>query len=90
MFLQISRDEFEQLYSTYVRPLLKYVNFIVQKGQQTDIMRSVEIRRTAMSLVSGSKMYPYKERLLLLNFYPLDIRHLRRDLILTFHLFAKN
>ena len=35
-------------------------------------------------------MYPYSERLLFLNLYPLGIHLLRGDLILTFGLFAEN
>ena len=36
------------------------------------------------------QQYPDEEKLLLLNLYPVDIRRLRGDLILTFRLFDEN
>ena len=48
------------------------------------------VQRAATRSVSGLQQYPYEERLLLINLYPLDIRRLRGDLILTFRLFAEN
>ena len=87
---RISRDDFEQLYATYVRPLLEYASSFVHTGLQTDILCLEKVQRTAARLVRGIPTYPYCERLLLLNLFPLDIRRLRGDLILTFRLFVEN
>ena len=88
-FPRISRDEFEQLYATYVRSLLKYTSSVVHAGLQTYILCLEMVQRTAACLVRGIRTYPYGERLLLLNLFLLDIRRLRDDVILTFRLFAE-
>ena len=89
-FPRINRDDFEQLYATYVRLLLEYASFVVHTGMQTDILCLERVQRTAMRLVHGIRTYPYCERLLLPNVFPLDIPRLLGDLILTFRLFAAN
>ena len=71
-------------------PLLGYASSVVHTGLQTDILCLERVQRTATRLVRGIQTYPYKERLLHLNLFPLDIRRLRGDLILTFRLFAEN
>ena len=40
--------------------------------------------------ICGLQQYPYEERLILLDLYPLDLRYLRGDLTLTFRLFTEN
>ena len=89
-FPRISRDDFQQLYATYVRFFSEYANSVVHSGLQMDINCLERVQRAATRSVSGLQQYPYEERLLLLNLYPLDIRRLRGDLILTFRLFAQN
>ena len=54
-----------------------------------DINCLERVQRAAIRFVSGLQQYPYKERLLLLNLYPLDIRRLRGDFFLTFRLFTE-
>ena len=75
-FSRISHDDFEQLYATYVRPSLEYASSVVHTGLQTDILCLERVQRTATRLVCGIRTYPYSERLLLLNLFPLDIRRL--------------
>ena len=87
-FPRINRDEFEQLYATYVRPLVEYASSVVHIGLQKDILCSERVQRTATRLVRGIRTYPYS--CCFLTFCPLDICHLRGDLILTFRLFAEN
>ena len=65
---RIRHDDFEQLYATYVRPLLEYASSVVHTGLQTDILCLERVERTATRLVRGIRTYPYCERLLLLNF----------------------
>ena len=89
-FPRISCDDFKQLYATYVRPLLEYVSSFVHTRLQTDIPCLERVQRTATRLVRGIRTYPYSERWLHPNIFPLDIRRLRGDLILTFRLFAEN
>ena len=55
-----------------------------------DVNSLERVQRAATRSVSGLQQYSYEERLLLLNLYPLDIRRLSGDLILTFRLFAEN
>ena len=89
-FPRINRDDFEQLYATYVRPFLEYASSIFHSGLQMDINCLEWVQRAANRSVGGMQQYPYEERLLFLNLHPLDIRRLRDDLILTFRLFAEN
>ena len=89
-FTRINRDDFQQLYATYVPPLLEYASSVVHSGLQMDINCLERVQRAATRSVSGLQQYPYEERLLLVNLYSLDIRRLRGDLILTFRLFAEN
>ena len=90
IFPRTNRDDFQQLYATYVRPLLEYASSVVHSGLQMDINCLERVQRGATRSVSGLQQYPYEERLLLLNLYHLDIRRLRGDLILAFRLFAEN
>ena len=89
-FQRISRDDFEQVYATYVRPLLEYASSVIHTGLQTDTLCLERVQRTATRLVRGIRTYPYSERLLLVNLFPLDIRRLRGDLVLTFRPFVEN
>ena len=68
-FPRISRDDVEQLYATYVQPLLEYASSVVHTGLQTDILCLERVQRTATRLVRGIRTYPYGERLLLLNLF---------------------
>ena len=52
-FPRISRDDFEQLYATYVRPLLEYASSVVHTGLQTDILYLERVQRTDTRLVRG-------------------------------------
>ena len=89
-FPRISRDDFEQLYATYVRPLLEYASSVIHTGLQTDKLFLESVQQTATRLVRGIRTYPYSERLLLLDLFLLDIRRLHGDLMLTFRLFAES
>ena len=89
-FPRINRDDFQQLYATYVRPLLEYASSVIHWGLQIDINCLERVQSVATRSVSGMQQYPYEERLLLLNLYPVDVHRLRGDLILTFRLFAEN
>ena len=76
-FPRINRDDFQQLYATYVRPLLEYASSVVHSGLQMDVNSLERVQRAATRSVSGLQQYPYEERLLLLNLYPLGIRRLQ-------------
>ena len=85
---QIMREEdFPFLFSTYIRPILEYGSHIAH----TDLIRDrgcLEcVQRRGTKLIKGLSYLPYAVRLAELNFYPLESRRIRGDLMLPFHLF---
>ncbi|GAA54410.1 hypothetical protein CLF_102862 [Clonorchis sinensis] len=88
-FSRITRTDFQILYGAYVRPLLEYANPVVYSGRTKDVILIERVQRTATKMVAGLKSMDYETRLVVLDFFPLEYRRLRGDLILTYALFEQ-
>ncbi|GAA52054.1 hypothetical protein CLF_107272 [Clonorchis sinensis] len=86
---RITRTDFQVLYGAYVRPLLEYANPVVYSGRTNHLIFIERLRRVATEMVSGLKSMDYETRLAVLDFFPLDYRRPREDLILAYALFEQ-
>ncbi|KER27373.1 hypothetical protein T265_13808, partial [Opisthorchis viverrini] len=75
------------IYGAYFRPLLVYVNEVVNSRPSKDVTLIERVQRAATRMVAGLKSANYETRLEMLDFFPLEYRRLRGDLILTYALF---
>ncbi|GAA55708.1 hypothetical protein CLF_108763 [Clonorchis sinensis] len=88
-FSRITCMDFQILYGAYVRPLLEYANPVVYSGRTKDVILIERVQRAATKIVVGLKSVDYEMRLAVLDFFPLEYRRLRGDLILTYALFEQ-
>ncbi|GAA52875.1 hypothetical protein CLF_109026 [Clonorchis sinensis] len=88
-FSRITRTDFQILCGAYVRPLLEYANPVVYSGRTKDVILIERVQRAATKMVAGLKSMDYETRLAVLDLFPLEYRHLRGDLILTYALFEQ-
>ncbi|GAA54296.1 hypothetical protein CLF_113576 [Clonorchis sinensis] len=88
-FHRIIRTDFQILYVIYVRPVLEYANPVVYSGRTKDVILIECVQRAATKMVAGLKSMDYETRLAVLDLFPLEYRHLRGDLILTYALFEQ-
>ncbi|MES9974252.1 MAG: reverse transcriptase family protein, partial [Candidatus Thiodiazotropha sp.] len=89
-FPHISKNNFNFLFGTYIRPLLEYANQAVHSGLVKDINLLEKVQRRATKSVKVLRNMSYEDRLTSLNLYPLDKRRLRGDLIFVFQLFTQH
>ena len=89
-FPRITREDFPFIYGTYIRPILEYGSQIVHSGLMRDQKLLERVQRSATKVVVGLHHLPYQVRLQELNLYPLEVRRIRGDLFLMFHLFQTN
>ena len=83
----MGKEDFQFLYSTYIRPILEYGSQIAHTGLIRDRDCLERVQRRGTKLVKGFSDLPYSARLAELNLYPLESRRIRGDLMLLFHLF---
>ncbi|GAA54081.1 RILP-like protein homolog [Clonorchis sinensis] len=88
-FSRITRADFQILHGAYVRPLLEYDNPVVYSGRTKDVTLTDRVQRAATKLVAGLKSMDYETRLVVLDLFPLEYRHLRGGPILTDALFEQ-
>ncbi|GAA55421.1 hypothetical protein CLF_107884 [Clonorchis sinensis] len=88
-FSRIARTVFQILHGDYVTPLLEYANPVVYSGRTKDVILIERVQRAATKMVAGLKSVGYRTRLAVLDFFPLEYRRLRGDLILTYALFEQ-
>ncbi|GAA49825.1 hypothetical protein CLF_103646 [Clonorchis sinensis] len=88
-FSRITRTDFQILYGAYVRPLLEYADPVVHSGCTKDVILIERVQRAATKMVAGLKSMDHETRLVVLDLFPLEYRHLRGDLILTYALFEQ-
>ena len=72
-FIHVDCNTFILLYKALVRPHVEYVNSVWSPYKKCDIEQIEKIQRRATKLVISLKKLPYKERLLRLNLYTLNI-----------------
>ena len=89
-FPHITQEDFSFIFGTYIRPILEYGSQIVHSGLMRDRNSLERVQRAATKVVVGMQHLPYPVRLQELNLYPLDVRRIRGDLFLMFHLFQTN
>ena len=83
----MGKEDFQFLYSTYIRPILEYGSQIAHTGLIRDRDCLERVQRRATKLIKGFSDLPYSARLAELNLNPLESRRIRGDLMLLFHLF---
>jgi hypothetical protein len=83
-FKNTSRDSFNILYKTFVRPHLEYCVQSWSPYLQKDIECLEKVQRRATKLVASLSKNPYKDRLVALNLTTLKQRRIRGDLIETY------
>ncbi|GAA54595.1 hypothetical protein CLF_104178, partial [Clonorchis sinensis] len=88
-FSRVTRTDFRILYGAYVRPFLEFASPVVYSGRTKDVILIERVQRPATKKVAGLKSVDYKTRLAVLDFFPLEYRRLREDLILTYALFEQ-
>ena len=83
----MGKEDFQILFSTYIRPILEYGSQIAHTGliKGRDCLERVQ--RHGTKLIKSFSDLPYSAQLAELNLYPLESRRIRGDLILLFHLF---
>ena len=83
-FVNISKDLFVFLYTTYVRPKLEYCVPIWSPYFVKDIDVLEKVQKRATKLIKGYEKLPYDQRLKSLGIYTLFCRRQRGDLIEVF------
>ena len=83
-FVNISKETFIFLYTTYVRPHLEYCAPIWSPYLVRDILVLEKVQRRATKLVKGYEKFSYEQRLKSLGIYTLFCRHQCGDLIEVF------
>ncbi|GAA56366.1 hypothetical protein CLF_110721 [Clonorchis sinensis] len=61
----------------------------VYSGRTKDVILIERVQRAATKMVASLKSTDYETRLAVLDLFPLEYRHLRGDLILTYALFEQ-
>ncbi|KER31327.1 hypothetical protein T265_02383 [Opisthorchis viverrini] len=87
---RITRMEFQIIYGAYFRPLLVYVNEVVNSRPSKDVTLIERVQRAATRMVAGLKSANYETRLAMLDLFPLEYGRLRGDLILKNALFEQS
>ncbi len=83
ILLSITKTAFIPVYCAIVRPHLEYAMEANAPTLRTNINQLERVQR----LVRGLHHVPYKERLRQLNFFSLERRRLRDDIVLAFKIF---
>ncbi|GAA52873.1 hypothetical protein CLF_109010 [Clonorchis sinensis] len=88
-FSRITRMDFQILSGAYVRPLLEYAKQVLYSGRKKDVTFIERVQRAATKMVVGPKSVDYETRITVPDFFSLEYRRLRGDLILTWALFEQ-
>ncbi|GAA47560.1 mitochondrial folate transporter/carrier [Clonorchis sinensis] len=88
-FSRITCMDFQILHWAYITPPLEHANQVVYSGRTKDLTLIERVQRAATKMVVGLKSVDYEMRLAVLDFFPLEYRRLRGDLILTYALFEQ-
>ena len=83
----MGKEDFQFLYSTYIRPILEYGSQIAHTGPIRDRECLERVQILGTKLIKGLSDLPYSARLAVLNLYSLWSHRIRGDLMLPFHLF---
>ncbi|GAA53682.1 hypothetical protein CLF_110774 [Clonorchis sinensis] len=88
-FSRIIHMDFQVLYGAHVRSLLEYANQVVYSGRTKDVILIELVQRSAMKMVADPKSVDYETCVAVLDFFLLEYRRLRGDLVLTYALFEQ-